>query len=171
MLTYQQTLQLLCGVESLVILDGFDPDSTTMQGPFPCVGDCVCDQHRLAAAYIDSLSIRVGDLGIWFMPSCATGEQYACKWLVQDSAGRAWLACKYFAVRYRSDFHRAAGRVVAIVSGELGSFDESLAKRLSAEMLQLRASAPCRDDVIVFAEDLLDLTAIVAEIDRRHQLS
>jgi len=171
MLTYEQTLRLLCRVESFVILDGFDPDSKTMQGPFACVGDCICDRHRLAAAYIDSISIRSGDLGIWFMPSCEAGEQYACKWLVQDSAGRGWLACKYFAVRYRPDFHRAAGRVVAIVSGEPGTFDEPLANRLSAEMFQLRASPPRRDDVIVFAEDLLDLTAIVAEIDRRHQLS
>jgi hypothetical protein len=171
MLTRQQTLQLLCHVESLVVLDGFDPDSRTMQGPFPCVGDCISDEHRLAAAYIDSISIRAGDLGIWFMPSCEAGEQYACKWLVQDSAGRAWLACKYFAVRYRPDFHRAAGRVVAIVSGDRGTFDEPLAVRLSSEMRQLRASPPVRDDVVVFPEDILDLAAIVAEINRRHQMS
>jgi hypothetical protein len=171
MLTYDQTIQLLCRVESLVVLDGFDPESKTMQGPFPCVGDCIADEHRLAAAYIDSLSIRAGDLGVWFMPLCEVGEQYASKWLVQDSAGRAWLACKYFAVRYRPDFHRAVGRVVAIVTGEPGTFDRPLAKRLAAEMAQLRASPPLRDDVIVFADDLLELSAIVAEIDRRHQMS
>lgn len=171
MLSYEQTLRLLLKVESLVVLDGFDPESKSMQGPFPCVGDCVCDQHRLAAAYVDSISIRTGDLGIWFMPSQEEGERYACKWLVQDSAGRAWLACKYFAVRYRPGFHKAAGRVVAIVIGEPGTFDERLAQRLSAEMIQLRASPPVRDDVIVFADDLLDLTSIVAEIDRRHRMS
>jgi hypothetical protein len=171
MLTKEQTLKLLCKAHSFVVLDGFDPDSKTIKGPFPCVGDCISDEHRFAAAYVDSLSIRAGDLGIWFMPSCETGEQYACKWLVQDSAGRAWLACKYFAVRYRPDFHRAAGRVVAIVTGEAGTFDEPLASRLSAEMAQLRASPPRRDDVIVFARDILEMSAIVDEIDRRHQLS
>lgn len=171
MLSHEQTLRLLRHPESLVLLDGFDPESKTLQGPFPCVGDCIDDQQRLAAAYMDSLSIRSGDLGIWFMPSCEVGEQYACKWLVQDSAGRGWLACKYFAVRYRPDFHKAAGRVVAIVNGEPGSFDEPLAKRLAAEMAHLRASPPVRDDVIVFPEDLLDLGAIVAAIDRRHQMS
>lgn len=154
-----------------MVLDGFDPNSKTLQGPFPCVGDCINDRHRLAAAYIDSLSIRAGDLGIWFMPSCEPSEQYACKWLVQDRAGRGWLACKYFAVRYRSEFHKAAGRVVAVVSGEPGTFNESLARRLSAEMAQLRASPPVRDDVIVFPEDLLDLTQIVAAIDRRQRMS
>jgi len=171
MLTEKQVLQLLCKVQSFVVLDGFDPESKTIQGPFPCVGDCISDEHRLAAAYTDALSIRTGDLGIWFMPSCEPGDQFACKWLVQDSSGRGWLACKYFAVRYRPGFHRAAGRVVAIVNGEPGTFDETLALRLASEMAQLRASPPARDDVIVFTEDLLDLTSIVAEIDRRHQMS
>lgn len=155
----------------LTIFDGFDPHSKTLSGPFPCIGDCISDQNRLSVAYIDSLSTRSGDLGIWFMPSQEEGERYASKWLVQDSAGRAWLACKYFAVRYRPGFHKAAGRVVAIVTGEPGTFDEPLAQRLSAEMMQLRASPPVRDDVIVFADDLLDLTSIVAEIDRRQRMS
>lgn len=171
MLSYEQTMRLLRHPESLVLLEGFDPESKTLQGPFPCVGDCISDEQRLAAAYIDSLSIRSGDLGIWFMPSCDPGEQYACKWLVQDSAERGWLACKYFAVRYRPDFHKGAGRVVAIVNGEPGTFDEPLTKRLAAEMAQLRAAPPVRDDVIVFPEDLLDLGTIVAAIDRRHQMS
>lgn len=171
MLTHDETLRLLLKVESLVVLDGFDEQSKTLQGPFPCVGDCISDQHRLAAAYVDSLSIRTGDLGIWFMPSLKPDEQYACKWFVQDSAGRDWLACKYFAVRYRPEFHKAAGRVVAIVTGEPGTFDAPLAQRLSAEMNQLRAAPPRRDDVLVFSEDLLDITSIVAEIDRRHQMS
>jgi hypothetical protein len=61
--------------------------------------------------------------------------------------------------------------VVAIVTGEAGTFDEPLASRLSAEMAQLRASPPRRDDVIVFARDILEMSAIVDEIDRRHQLS
>lgn len=171
MLSQEQTEQLLRQPQTLWLLDGFDAKSKTLQGPFPCVGDCIADEHRLSAAYVDSLSIRTGDLGIWFMPSCQEGEQYACKWLVQDSAGRGWLACKYFAVRYRPDFHRAAGRVVAIVSGEPGTFDEPLSLRLSAEMQQLRANPPTRDDVVVFPEDLLDLVSIVAAIDRRHQMS
>lgn len=171
MLSREQTLRLLRHPESLVLLEGFDPESPTLQGPFPCVGDCIAAEHRLAAAYVERLSIRSGDLGIWFMPSCEEGERYACKWLVEDSAGRGWLACKYFAARYRSDFHRAAGRVVAIVNGEPGTFDEPLSSRLSAEMAQLRASPPIRDDVVVFPEDLLDLSSIVAAIDRRHQMS
>lgn len=171
MLTQEQTARLLLNPAALILLDGFDPASDTLSGPYPCVGDCIGDENRYAAAYVDSLSTRAGDLGIWFMPSLQPDEQYACKWLVQDSAGRPWLACKYFAVRYRPDFHKAAGRVVAIVTGELGTFDEPLAKRLAAEMAQLRASPPARDDVAVFAQDLLDLTEIIAEIDRRHQMS
>jgi hypothetical protein len=171
MLTAEQTARLFRSPAGIVLFDGFDAESTTLTGPFPCVGDCVSSAHHFAAAYIDSLSTRAGDLGIWFMPSLQPSEQYACKWLVQDSAGHGWLACKYFAVRYRPEFHKAAGRVVAIVTGEPGSFDEVLAKRLASEMAQLRASPPVRDDVIVFDEDILDLTAIVAEIDRRHQMS
>lgn len=171
MLTHAQVALLFQGPVSLILLDGFDPVSKTLMGPYPCVGDCVCDEHRYAAAFVDSLSVRSGDLAIWRMPSLASDEQYACKWLVADSAGRKWLACKYFAVRYRADFHHAVGRVVAIVEGEPGTFDEPLAQRLNNEMMNLRESPPCRDDVIVFAEDLLDLVSIVAEIDRRHQLS
>lgn len=155
----------------LIVFEGFNLDSKTLTGPFPCVGDCISDRNRLSVAYIDVLSTRAGDLGIWFMPSCEEGEQYACKWLVQDASGRGWLACKYFAVRYRPDFHKACGRVVAIVSGDPGSFDEPLARRLSTEMTQLRASAPVRDDLIVFSVDLLDLPSIVAEIDRRQRMS
>jgi hypothetical protein len=171
MLTEEQAARLFGKSASLVLLDGFDPESQTLQGPFACVGDCISDCCVLSAAYVDALSTRAGDLGIWFMPSQPEGEQYACKWLVQDSAGRGWLACKYFAVRYRPDFHKAAGRVVAIVNGEPGAFDEPLSKRLAAEMTQLRASPPLRDDVVVFVEDLLDIASIVAEIDRRHQMS
>lgn len=171
MLTAEQSARLFGNPASLVLLDGFDPESRTIAGPFPCVGDCISNGHHLAAAYVDSLGTRDGDLGIWFMPSQPAGEQYACKWLVQDSAGRAWLACKYFAVRYSPGFHKAAGRVVAIVNGDRGTFDEALSKRLAAEMVQLRISPPTRDDVVVFSEDLLDLASIVAEIDRRHQMS
>lgn len=171
MLTAEQRARLFGSPASLVLLDGFDPESKTIAGPFPCVGDCISDGHHLAAAYVDSLSTRDGDLGIWFMPSQPSGEQYACKWLLQDSAGRAWLACKYFAVRYRPEFHKAAGRVVAIVNGGIGTFDDTLSKRLADEMVQLRAAPPVRDDVLVFSEDLLDLASIVAEIDRRHQMS
>lgn len=171
MLTPEQTEYLFLSSTALVVLDGFDQTSTTITGPYPCVGDCICDQHRFSAAYVDSLAVRDGDLGIWFMPSQETGEQYACKWLLADSAGRAWLACKYFAVRYRADYHKAVGRVVAIVTGEPGTYDEPLAQILSAQMTALRAAPPRRDDVIVFAEDLLELTSIIAEIDRRHQLS
>lgn len=171
MLTAEQTQQLLRKPESLILLDGFDPESKTLMGPFPCVGDCISAETRYAAAYMDSINVGAGDLGIWFMPSCEAGEQFACKWLVQDGRGSGWLACKYFAVRYRPGFHRAAGRVVAIVSGELGSFDTSLACRLAAEMRDLRACPPVRDDVIVFPYDLLDLHGIVCAIDRRLEMS
>lgn len=171
MLTPEQTARLFLNPTAVVVMDGFDQTSATLSGPYPCVGDCIDDQDRFAAAYVDSLSIRDGDLGIWFMPSQEPGEQYACKWLLADAAGRAWLACKYFAVRYRADYHKAIGRVVAIVTGEPGTFDEPLAQMMSAQIAALRASPPRRDDVIVFAEDLLDMTSIVAEIDRRHQMS
>jgi hypothetical protein len=171
MLTRAQTKRLLRRSSALLVLDGFDPDSTTLKGPFRCVGDCVTDRHYVAAAYVDTLSVRDGDLGIWFMPSQSAGEQFASKWLVCDSAGRAWLACKYFAVRYRPDFHKAVARVVAIVRGEDGTFDRPLARRLAKEMAALRNSPPQRDDVVVFPEDLLDHDSIVAALDRRHQLS
>jgi len=171
MLTTAQTTRLLRNPSALIMLDGFDPQSKTLQGPFKCVGDCVSDVHRVAAAYIDSLSVRNGDLGIWFMPSRASGEQFAAKWLVEDSAGRAWLACKYFATRYKPEFHHAAARVVAIVQGEPGTFDRPLARRLAKQMTALRAAPPPRDDVVVFSEDLLEHDAIVAALDGRHQLS
>jgi hypothetical protein len=171
MLTAHQITRLLRNPSAFLVLDGFDPSSKTMQGPFPCVGDCVTDRHYVSAAYTDSLNVRDGDLGIWFMPSLETGEQFACKWLVADSAGRAWLACKYFAVRYRPDFHKAVARVVAIVRGEPGTFNRPLARRLEKEIWQLRHAPPRRDDVIVFPDDLLGYEAIVAALDRRHQLS
>jgi hypothetical protein len=168
MLTPQQESQLMSGPILVTVFNGFDPDSKTMSGPFQIVGDCIADEHRLGGAYIeDRMSIRTGDLGIWFMPSQPEGEQYACKWLVQDSAGDGWLACKYFAVRYRPDFHKAAGRVVGIVLGAPGTFDEPLSQRLAQGMRDLRASPPRRDDVLVFAEDLIDPAAIVAEINKR----
>lgn len=171
MLSSAQTARLLKNPSAFIMLDGFDPRSQTLRGPFPCVGDCVSDTHRVAAAYIDSLSVRNGDLGIWFMPSRSPGEQFAAKWFIEDSAGRAWLACKYFAVRYRPAFHHAAARVVAIIQGPPGTFDRPLARQLAKEMATLRAAPPQRDDVVVFAEDLLDHGAIMAALDRRHQLS
>jgi hypothetical protein len=171
MLTPAQTARLFGSPSALLVLDGLNPDSKTIQGPFQCVGDCVTDRHYVAAAYVDSLSVRDGDLGIWFMPSLPADEQFACKWLVADSAGRAWLACKYFAVRYRPDFHKAAGRVVAIVRGKPGTFNRALARRLAKEMADLRNAPPRRDDVVVFPKDLLAPGAIVAALDRRHQLN
>jgi hypothetical protein len=171
MLKSGETAQLFRQPSALLLFHGFDPHSPTLQGPFRCVGDCVSERQYVSAAYIDSLSVRDGDLGVWFMPSCAEGEQFASKWLVADSAGRAWLACKYFAVRYRPGFHQAVARVVAIVQGERGTFDRPLATRLATEMAALRAAPPRRDDVVVFPEDLLDHAAIVAALDRRHKLS
>jgi hypothetical protein len=171
MLTPDQITRLLLRPSTLLIFDGFNPASPTLHGPYQCVGDCISEDRRFSAAMIDTLSIRLGDLGLWFMPSLEPGEQYACKWFVADSAGRTWLACKYFAVRHCPDFHYAAGRVVAIIEGERGTFDEPLASRLASEMAGLRANPPRRDDVVVFREDLLDLNDIVAELDRRHQLS
>lgn len=140
-----------------------------MMGPFPCVGDCVSDTQRFSLAFIEALPIRDGDLAIWHMPQLEAGEQYACKWLVADSHGEFWLACKYFAVRYRQDFHKPIARVVTIVSGDEGTFEPELAERLMNEMIELRANPPQRDDVIVFPDDLLTHAAIVAAIDGRHQ--
>lgn len=144
-----------------------------MLGPFPVVGDCVSDEECLSLAFIDYASIRPGDLGIWFMPSREPGEQYASKWLIADSAGEFWLACKYFAVRYRPDFHVPVARVLLILKGEPGSLDPELSARMAQEILALRANIPERADLVVFERNLLDHTAIVAAIDlhRRHWVS
>jgi len=171
MLTAAQSTRLLRNPSALLVFDGFDPHSTTLQGPFQCVGDCVSEDQRVSVAYIDSMNVRDGDLGIWFMPSQEQGEQFAAKWLVADSSGHAWLACKYFAVRYRPEFHQAIARVVAIVRGEPGTFNRPLSRRLAREMAALRDSPPQRDDVVVFAKDLFNHDAIVAALDRRHQFS
>jgi hypothetical protein len=167
MLNPVQIEQLLRTPSCVMVFDGFDEQSRTIQGPFAVVGDCISASTSLSAAYIDSLPLRHGDLGIWFMPSLPPGEQYACKWLLQDCQETLWLACKYFAVRYRRDFHQAVARVVSIVSGEAGTFDVVLAERLSREMAGLRASPPARNDVIVFPEDLVKREDIIAAINRR----
>lgn len=144
-----------------------------MLGPFSVVGDCVSDDERLAMAFIEQESIRPGDLGIWFMPALEPGEQYASKWLLEDAAGSFWIACKYFAVRYRPDFHVPVGRVVLIVSGDPGSLDPDLSAQMANEIRELRATAPQRADLVVFKHNLLDHAQIVAAIDehRRHWLS
>lgn len=144
-----------------------------MLGPFPVVGDCVSDEERLAVAYIEYETVRVGDLGIWFMPSLAPGEQYASKWLVQDAAGELWLACKYFAVRYRADFHKPVGRVVVILSAEAGSLNPELSAQMAEEIRKLRGQPPRRADLAVFETDLLEYAEIVSAIDehRRHWAS
>lgn len=140
---------------------------------FPVVGDCVSDEERMAMALIDQTPIQHGDLGLWFMPSLEPGEQYAAKWLLADSGGDWWLACKFYAVKFRADFHVPIGRVSHIVSGEAGSLDPDLSARMANEIRELRASSPRRADLVVFAEDLLDQDRIVAAIDehRRHWVS
>lgn len=153
---------------TLHIDDDFNPGSVTMTGPFPVVGDCVGSEERYAAAMLEKLPVRHGDLGIWFMPSLPAIDQYACKWLLSVD-GEFWLACKYFAVRYRPDFHRPVARVVAIVSGDPGSFDPVLASRMAREIALLRAKPPRRDDLVVFPADLLDQSAIIDAIKGRHQ--
>lgn len=144
-----------------------------MLGPFPVVGDCVSDEERASFAFIDYAPLSHGDLGIWHMPSQAHGQQYASKWLLQDSAGEWWLACKYFAVRFRPEFHKPVARVVLIVSGEPGSLDPALSMQMSDEILELRRSPPKRADLVVFRDDILDQDRIVARIDehRRHWAS
>lgn len=169
MLSHDDQQRVLRNVSLYWADDGFDEDSRTLDGPYEVVGDCISEHSTLAMAWIDVLPVRAGDLGLWFMPSLPVGEQYSCKWLLQDSAGRAWLACKYFAVRYRPDFHRAAGRIVKIVRGDPGTFNPSLAQRLRGEMLSLREAPPQRDDVVVFESDLLDRMAIVAALDRARE--
>lgn len=138
-----------------------------MIGPFPVVGDCVMESERIAMAFIEYEPICHGDLGIWFMPSLESGEQYASKWLI-DSDGW-WLACKYFAVRYRPGFHVPVARVVMMVSGEPGSVDPVLSARMAAEIRELRANPVTRADLVVFPEDLLEQGDIVAAIDQHRR--
>lgn len=138
-----------------------------MKGPFPVVGDCVMDAERLALAYIDFAPICDGDLGIWFMPTRVPGEQYASKWLVQS--GGWWLACKYFAVRYRPEFHVPVARVAVMVTGEEGSLDPELSARMNAEVCALRSNPPEREDLVVFSSDILDHEKIVAAIDQHRR--
>jgi hypothetical protein len=138
-----------------------------MLGPFPVVGDCIAESERLAVAYIECEPIRAGDLGIWFMPSREAGEQYAAKILVD--CGGWWLACKYFAVRYREGFHIPVGRVVGMIPGEPGSFDPELSARMTEQILELRANPPARADLVVFPMDILDLDEIVAAIDQHRR--
>jgi len=134
------------------------------------VGDCVSDEERMALAYIEHEPIHPGDLGIWFMPSLEKGEQYASKWLLEDSSGEFWLACKYFAVRFLVGYHIPIARVVAVVSGDPGTLDAELSARMASEVSDLRASHPKRADLVVFDEPVLDHRVIVAAIDehRRH---
>lgn len=168
MLTPEQTETLLRNPATLIVLDGFDAQSPGLRGPFRCVGDCVSEHEAYAAAYVDSLCVRDGDLGLWFMPCRPEGDQYAAKWLLADDAQRLWLACKFFAVRYRPDYHFAIGRVVAIVRGEPGTFDDGVSERMRMEITALRRSPPMREDVRVFQTDLTDRQAIVDELNRRH---
>jgi hypothetical protein len=140
-----------------------------MLGPFPVVGDCVSDEERLAMAFIECETIRPGDLGIWFMPSQEPGEQFASKWLLEDAAGEYWLACKYFAVRYRPEFHKPVGRVLLILSGDPGSMDAELSLKMAAEISELRAHPPQRADLVVFKGNLLDHDLIVAAIDQHRR--
>src|SRR6185295_15957682 len=112
--------------------------NSAMLGPFPVVGDCVSDEECLSMAFIEEEAIRPGDLGIWHMPSLEPGEQYASKWLLEDSAGEFWLACKYFAVRYRPGFHVPVARVVLMVSGDPGSMDAELSARMACQIRELR---------------------------------
>lgn len=137
------------------------------------VGDCVSDEEHLAMAFIEQESIRPGDLGIWCMPSLEPRERYASKWLLEDSSGEYWLACKYFAVRYQPGFHVPVARVVLVVSGEPGSMDVMLSAQMAGEIRELRTNSPQRADLVVFKENLLDHTRIVAAIDlhRRHWAS
>lgn len=128
------------------------------------------ESERIALAFIEYESVRDGDLGIWFMPSREPGEQYASKWLVWSDGW--WLACKYFAVRYKPDFHFPVARVARIVAGEPGSLNPSLSARMSAEIQELRASLPVRSDLVVFQRDILAHADIVSAIDQhRRQLS
>lgn len=136
-----------------------------MMGPFRVVGDCVSEEECMAVAFVEAETIRHGDLGVWFMPSLEPSEQYASKWLLMDGAGEWWLACKYFAVRYRQDFHIPVARVSVIISGEPGSLEPELSARLASEVRALRANPPQRSDLVVFAEDILDQSRIVAAID------
>jgi hypothetical protein len=142
-----------------------------MLGPFPVVGDCVSDEERHALAYIDHEPLRDGDLAIWYMPSREPGEQYASKWLIADSAGGLWIACKYFAVRYRPEFHVPVARVVLILAGESGSFDPELSAKMAGEIRSLRANPPERADMVVFHEDILEHGEIVAAIDQHRRQS
>lgn len=139
-----------------------------MLGPFPVIGDCVSEKECIAYAYIEYETIRPGDLGIWHMPS--QDEPYASKWLVQDSAGGYWLACKYFAVRFRPDFHVPIARVVEIFCGENGSLDPVLSASMTQEIVDLRSSPPRRADVVVFAHDLLQYEPIVTAINEHRRL-
>jgi hypothetical protein len=144
-----------------------------MLGPFPVVGDCVSDEERLSLAFIECKSVRAGDLVIWFMPSRDDGEQYAAKWLLVDEVGGYWLACKYFAVRYRPEYHVPVARVALIVSGDSGTLNADISSKMAHEIQALRANPPKRADLVVFKEDLLDQEKIVSAIDqhRRHWAS
>jgi hypothetical protein len=138
-----------------------------MIGPFPVIGDCVLESDQRAMAFIEFESLCDGDLGIWFMPSREPEEQYASKWLVMSDGW--WLACKYFAVRYRPGFHIPIGRVTAIVSGGPGSFEPDLSARMAQEIRELRTAPPSRADLVVFPNDILDRAAIVAAIDQHRR--
>lgn len=145
-----------------------------MIGPFPVVGDCVSDEERMSMAFIEYTStLASGDLGIWYMPSLEPGEQYASKWLLIDQSGKSWLACKYFAVRYRPGFHVPIAKVVLIISSGLGSLDPELSDRMSSEIRDLRANPPKRADLVVFESDLLEHQQIITAIEehRRHWVS
>jgi len=121
-------------------------------------------------AFIEYTStLASGDLGIWYMPSLAPEEQYASKWLLVDKAGSEWLACKYFAVRYRPGFHVPIARVVLILSGGAGSLDPALSARMAHEIQQLRSDPPSRADLVVFSDDLLEHEQILAAIEEHRR--
>ena len=144
-----------------------------MLGPFPVVGDCVSEEECKAVAFIECEPIHHGDLGLWYMPSLEPDEQYAAKWLLADSSGEWWLACKFFAVKFRTGFHIPVGRVSYIISGDPGSLNAELSVSMAGEIHDLRANPPPRADLVVFAQNLLDQDRIVAAIDehRRHWVS
>lgn len=124
----------------------------------------------MAIAFIDHETVHHGDLVVWKMPSLELADQFATKWLLADSAGDWWLACKFYAVRYRAGFHVPVARVVRILAGERGSMDLELSMRMSEEIRALRASPAVRSDLVVFDTDILDRDLIVQAIEEHRRL-
>src|SRR6266480_4669697 len=77
--------------------------SPTLLGPFPVIGDCLCEEECPRLAWADTaLPIRSGDVGVWHLPTrepgpeppagaawIPQGEQGAVKWLVVVE-GEGW---------------------------------------------------------------------------------